>query len=77
MRCCDYCWEKTLLHELAHGYVSLRHGDPTARDAGRLSLVVRAGAGYDNIDVPAATRRGVLPAWPAAGTPSPGAAAKP
>jgi Zn-dependent protease len=27
-----------VLHELAHGYVSLRHGDPTARDAGRLSL---------------------------------------
>jgi hypothetical protein len=24
-----------VLHELAHGYVSLRHGDPTARDAGR------------------------------------------
>ena len=27
-----------VLHEIAHGYVSLRHGDPTARDAGRLSL---------------------------------------
>ena len=27
-----------VLLELAHGYVSLRHGDPTARDAGRLSL---------------------------------------
>lgn len=27
-----------VLHEVAHGYVSLRHGDPTARDAGRLSL---------------------------------------
>jgi Zn-dependent protease len=27
-----------VLHEVAHGYVSLRFGDPTARDAGRLSL---------------------------------------
>ena len=27
-----------VLHEIAHGYVSLRYGDPTARDAGRLSL---------------------------------------
>ncbi len=27
-----------VLHEMAHGHVSLRHGDPTARDAGRLSL---------------------------------------
>jgi len=26
-----------VLHEVAHGYVSLRLGDPTARDAGRLS----------------------------------------
>jgi hypothetical protein len=24
-----------VLHELAHGYVSLRHGDPTARDVCR------------------------------------------
>jgi D-3-phosphoglycerate dehydrogenase len=28
-------------------------------DAGRLSLVVRAGAGYNTIDVPAASRRGI------------------
>jgi D-3-phosphoglycerate dehydrogenase / 2-oxoglutarate reductase len=28
-------------------------------DVGRLSLVVRAGAGYDNIDVPAASARGI------------------
>jgi D-3-phosphoglycerate dehydrogenase len=28
-------------------------------DSGRLSLVVRAGAGYDNIDVKAASRRGI------------------
>ncbi len=28
-------------------------------DRGRLSLVVRAGAGYDTIDVPAASRRGI------------------
>ncbi len=27
-----------VLHEVAHGYASLRFGDPTARDAGRLSL---------------------------------------
>jgi Zn-dependent protease len=27
-----------VLHEVAHGYVSLRYGDTTARDAGRLSL---------------------------------------
>lgn len=27
-----------VLHEVAHGYVSLRFGDPTARDAGRLSF---------------------------------------
>jgi len=27
-----------VLHEVAHGYTSLRFGDPTARDAGRLSL---------------------------------------
>lgn len=26
------------LHEAAHGYVALRYGDPTARDAGRLTL---------------------------------------
>ncbi|HSK68766.1 MAG TPA: site-2 protease family protein [Candidatus Limnocylindria bacterium] len=26
------------LHELAHGYVALRSGDPTARDMGRLTL---------------------------------------
>ncbi len=26
------------LHEVAHGYVALRSGDPTARDLGRLSL---------------------------------------
>jgi D-3-phosphoglycerate dehydrogenase / 2-oxoglutarate reductase len=28
-------------------------------DVGRLSLIVRAGAGYDNIDVPAASARGI------------------
>ena len=28
-------------------------------DAGRLSLIVRAGAGYNTIDVPAASRRGI------------------
>lgn len=27
-----------VLHEIAHGYAALRLGDPTARDAGRLSL---------------------------------------
>ena len=27
-----------ILHEVAHGYTALRLGDPTARDAGRLSL---------------------------------------
>ena len=27
-----------ILHEIAHGYVAYRCGDPTARDAGRLSL---------------------------------------
>ena len=27
-----------VLHEVAHGYASLHFGDPTARDAGRLSL---------------------------------------
>ena len=27
-----------VLHEVAHGYVSLHFGDPTARNAGRLSL---------------------------------------
>jgi hypothetical protein len=27
-----------IVHELAHGYVALRFGDPTARDAGRLTL---------------------------------------
>lgn len=27
-----------VLYELAHGYVSLSHGGPTARDAGRLSF---------------------------------------
>ena len=27
-----------ILHEMAHGYVALRLGDPTARDAGRLTL---------------------------------------
>ena len=27
-----------VLHELAHGHVSLRHGAPIAKDAGRLSL---------------------------------------
>ena len=27
-----------VLHEVAHGYASLRSGDPTARDAGRLSF---------------------------------------
>jgi Zn-dependent protease len=27
-----------VLHEVAHRYVSLRYGDTTARDAGRLSL---------------------------------------
>ena len=26
------------LHEYAHGYVAYRLGDPTARDAGRLTL---------------------------------------
>src|SRR5687767_15850885 len=28
-------------------------------DAGRLSLIVRAGAGYNTIDVPAASKRGI------------------
>jgi Zn-dependent protease len=27
-----------ILHEVAHGYTALRLGDPTARDAGRLTL---------------------------------------
>ncbi|MGI5867875.1 MAG: site-2 protease family protein [Kiritimatiellia bacterium] len=27
-----------MIHEIAHGWVALRHGDTTARDAGRLSL---------------------------------------
>ncbi len=27
-----------VVHEVAHGYVALRQGDPTARDAGRLTL---------------------------------------
>lgn len=27
-----------MIHEIAHGWVALRCGDPTARDAGRLSL---------------------------------------
>jgi len=27
-----------ILHEVAHGYIALRLGDPTARDAGRLTL---------------------------------------
>lgn len=27
-----------ILHEVAHGFVALRYGDPTARDAGRLTL---------------------------------------
>ncbi len=27
-----------VLHEIAHGYAALRQGDPTARDAGRLTL---------------------------------------
>ena len=27
-----------ILHEIAHGYVAYRCGDPTARDAGRLRL---------------------------------------
>ena len=27
-----------IFHEVAHGYTALRLGDPTARDAGRLTL---------------------------------------
>ena len=36
-----------VVHELAHGWVALRLGDPTARDAGRLTLNFQSTQMYD------------------------------